>query len=335
MTAPTDPVPRVHLRPAPATPLHRADRLSAELGIDLWFKRDDLTGIALGGNKVRVLEYLLGEAVADGADVIVTGAGAASNWAMLAAVAARTQGLDTHLVYYGDARTAPNLELARWIGAEIRFTGDPDRTSVDRELARLADELRAAGRTPFVIPRGGATATGCLGYLDMVAELQQQESDAGLRIDELWLPVGSCGTAAGIVAGVSHHDAGWRVTGVATSRPADESRARIAELAAAGLERIGSPHAVVEFDVTGDFLGDGYGVPSAAGARAAERAARAEGVLLDPVFGAKAMAGLLSGVESGAVRGTVVHLVSGGAPTFLGDIMSTTHSTLTAPAGVR
>ncbi len=323
MSTSTEAAPRVHLRPAAATPLHRADRLSTELGIDLWFKRDDMTGVALGGNKVRVLEYLLGEALAAGADVIVTGAGPASNWAMLAAVAARTCGLDTELVYYGDERTAPNLELARWIGAGVRFTGEADRTSVDRELDRLADELRAAGRTPFVIPRGGATATGCLGYLGMVPELQDQAFREGLRVDEVWLPVGSCGTAAGIVAGVSHHDAGWRVTGVATSRSADESRARIADLAAAALARVGSDRDVVDFAVTGEFIGAGYGITSAAGTAAAERVARAEGVLLDPVFGAKSMAGLLAAVEAGTVAGTVVHLISGGAPTFLGDIMTT------------
>ena len=243
---------------------------------------------------------------------------------MLAAVAARTCGLDTELVYYGDERSAPNLELARWIGAGVRFTGDDDRQSVDRELVRLADDLRAAGRTPFVIPRGGATATGCLGYLHMVEELQTQAFGEGIRIDEVWLPVGSCGTAAGIVAGVSHHDTGWRVTGVATSRSADESRARIAELAGAALARVGSGSEVVDFGVTGDFLGPGYGVTSAAGTAAAERVARAEGVLLDPVFGAKAMAGLLAAAEAGTVTGTVVHLISGGAPTFLGDLMTTT-----------
>ena len=302
------------------TPIEPAPRLSAEIGVDVWFKRDDLTGLGLGGNKVRGLEYLLGDALERGSDCLVTGAGPQSNWAMLAALAARRCGLDPFLVYYGPP-VAPggNLMLAELVGAEVHFTGELDRSSVDSGLEKLRGALTAAGRRPYVVPRGGATALGAFGYLLAAVELDGQLGDAGLRPSLLWLATGSCGTQAGLVAAAPVLRIPYRVVGVTVSRPRDECVERIASLAAGAAVLHGGEHAVPqEVTVLDGYLGPGYGHPSAAGAEAARLVARTEGVFLDPVFGAKAMAALVDAALAGRVDGPVVFLVTGGAPTLFG-----------------
>jgi D-cysteine desulfhydrase len=310
-------LPRLPLVLAP-TPLAPAPRLSEAVGVEVWFKRDDLTGRGLGGNKVRTLEYLLGDATAKGCDALVTGAGPQSNWAMLAALSARTAGLSPHLVFYGDPPQASgNLLLTQATGAAIRYTGELDRSSVDSMLSKVADELAAVGRSPYVVPRGGATPLGCLGYLRATAELLRQLPEVGLDPAELWVPTGSGGTQAGLLAGT--HRSGWDIEliGVATSRTPEESQVRVRELASATLELLGAGDtALAASRVLGGFLGDGYGKASPEGDAAAELVARTEGVFLDPVFGAKAMAALLAEARMGMVRGPVIFLVTGGAPTL-------------------
>jgi D-cysteine desulfhydrase len=308
-------LPRIRLATLP-TPLQPAPRLSAAVGVEIWLKRDDLTGLGLGGNKVRGLEFLLADALAQGCDTVVTGGGPGSNWAMLAALAARTRGLDTVLVCYGDPVPAVgNMALATAVGAEIRFTGDTDRTSVDTGVAAVAEQLWSAGRTPYPLGRGGATAVGALGYLTAAREIAVQLADAGCAPSAIWLATGSCGTQAGLVAG-----AGWQrlcpVVGVTVSRPADECGARVAAVSHAAAELAGVPPPGGTPIVVDGHIGPGYGKRSAEGDAAAELVARTEGVFLDPIFAAKAMAGLLAAVERGEVEGPVVFLVTGGAPTL-------------------
>ena len=158
------------------TPLHRAPRLSGELGVELYFKRDDLTGAGLGGNKLRGLEYLVADALAQGCDSLVTGAGPQSNWTMLAALACLRYGIEPHIVCYGTApgRAEGNLRLHRWLGTRVRFTGAAERSSVDAGIEAITAELRAAGRRPCPVPRGGATPLGALGYLRASQELAGQ-----------------------------------------------------------------------------------------------------------------------------------------------------------------
>jgi D-cysteine desulfhydrase len=309
-------LPRSPLATLP-TPLHPAPRLSEAIGVEVWFKRDDLTGFGLGGNKVRGLEYLMGDALAAGCDCLVTGAGPQSNWAMLAALAARRSGLDPHLVFYGSpVPPAGNLLLDEVIGAEVHYTGDPDRTSVDAGIEALAEKLRAAGHRPYVLPRGGATVLGSAGYLRASVELAGQLADAGLIPTQLWLATGSCGTQAGLVAGARWLRAPYRVTGVSVSRPVAECTDRVSALAEGAAELLGLPRAgptgTTDVIVLGGHIGPGYGTPSADGSAAAELVARTEGVFLDPVFAAKAMAALIETVPIGPV----VFLVSGGAPTL-------------------
>lgn len=307
--------PRIRLGTLP-TPLLPAPRLSAAVGVEIWFKRDDLTGLGLGGNKVRGLEFLLADALERGCDTLVTGGGPGSNWAMLAALAARTRGLDTVLVCYGDpVPPVGNMHLATTIGADIQFTGDENRASVDSGVAAAADELRAAGHTPYPMGRGGATAVGALGYLTAARELAGQLADAGCVPTATWLATGSCGTQAGLVAGAAWQGLG-PVVGVTVSRPAEECVERVTTIARAAADLAGVPAPDGPPTVVDGHIGPGYGKRSPEGDAAAELVARTEGVFLDPIFGAKAMAGLLAAVRRGEVAGPVVFLVTGGAPTL-------------------
>lgn len=332
---------RVELAQLP-TPLHLAPRLSEELGVPVWLKRDDLTGIGLGGNKVRALEYLLADALADGCDCLVTGSGAQSNWTMLAALTATRCGLDPFVVCYGDsAADRGNLLLHRQIGTTISFTGDPERSSVDSAMEELASELRNRGRRPYVAPRGGATPVGALGYLRASFELSAQLAEPTDPPTALWLAAGSGGTCAGLVAGLALGSTSCAIVGVTVSRPVDDITAQVGRLAAGALDLVGafayqgrrhaevgggvsSPQvgkAEIVVDIRDGWIGPGYGLASAAGDRAAALLARTESVFLDPVFGAKAMAALIEAARSGQVTQPVAFLVSGGAPTlFAGSV---------------
>lgn len=310
-------LPRVRLTTLP-TPLQPAPRLSAELGAEIWFKRDDLTGIGLGGNKLRVLEFLLGDGLDRGCDVLVTGSGPQSNWALLAALAARRCGLEAHLCFYGapPAAAEGNLLLQHLTKAHVSWTGDPDRASVDKMLEEIGTRLREEGRRPLVLPRGGATGRGSVGYAVAADEIADQAAEQGLGPVTVWLATGSCGTQAGMLLG----RAGGRLTavvGVTVSRPQEECRERVHQLSAEAAVLLGLDRPRREdVDVRGGWAGHGYGIPSPVGAQAQELVARTEGVLLDPVFGAKAMAALIEAARGGRLTGPVVFLVTGGAPTL-------------------
>ena len=330
---------RVDLVIAP-TPLHRALRLSHELGVELLFKRDDLTGAGLGGNKLRGLEFLIADALARGCDSLVTGAGPQSNWTMLAALACLRYEIEPHVVCYGSgeqhqaSRAEGNMRLHRWLGVDVRFTGAAERSSVDAGIAAVTAELRAAGRRPYPVPRGGATPLGALGYVRASEELAAQLAALDEPPTGLWLATGSCGTQAGLLAGAALTGAPYQVVGVTVSRPASECASRIRELAAdaASLGGIGAD--IPEPDVRDGWTGPGYGVASAAGQAAARLVAVTEGGFLDPGFGAKAMAALIAECRAGRVHGPIVFLVSGGAPTlFAGPAAAGRRSTRQHPAG--
>jgi D-cysteine desulfhydrase len=324
--------PRVDLVLGP-TPLHPAPRLSRELGVPVLFKRDDLTGRGLGGNKLRGLEYILADALGQGCDCLVTGAGPQSNWTMLAALSCLRCQIEPHVVCYGTEEASGgktsegNMRLHRWLGVDVRFTGSPDRSSVDAGIEAAGAELRAAGRHPYLVPRGGATPLGALGYVRASTELAAQLAALGEQPAGLWLAAGSCGTQAGLQAGAALTDAPYRVRGVTVSRPVPECLTRVRALAAdaaalavgegaAGEGAAGEGAAISEPEVLGGWIGPGYGVPSAEGQAAARLVAEAEGVFLDPVFGAKAMAALIAECRAERVRGPQIFLVGGGAPTL-------------------
>jgi 1-aminocyclopropane-1-carboxylate deaminase/D-cysteine desulfhydrase-like pyridoxal-dependent ACC family enzyme len=279
------------------TPLVEARRLAAALGSGpLLVKRDDLTGFAFGGNKARPLEFLVAAATAAGADTLLTGGAASSNFCAAAAAAARRAELRCELVIAGQpAPPGPALALALSWGATVRWTGAPERDSVDAGLPEAAAELAARGRRPYLIPRGGATALGAIGYALAAAELHEQLADRGVRAAAVIVPVGSGGTLAGLLAGSVLLGRRWRLIGCSVSRPPEAVARRVTALASHCLSLIGEAEGaradIEAADVTiADARGRGHGVPSAEGIMAAEQAIRAEGLMVDPVYTAKALA---------------------------------------------
>jgi len=318
-------LPRVALATLP-TPLLAAPRLSEAVGVEVWIKRDDLTGLLLGGNKARKLEFLCGEALAQAADTLVTGGGAGSNHVQLTAAATARLGLGCVVVCYGEPPTSEplGLRLTRRLGAEVVFTGSAERASVDVRLDEVAAKLTADGRHPYVIPRGGASATGAVGYAVAAVELAEQLEANGFGSATVLLSTGSCGTQAGLVAGASISEeppVRLAVVGVPVSRPPEECVERIARLATGCAERVGSDRVFTADDVEllGGYLGPGYGQASPEGDEAAGLALRTEGLVLDPVFTAKAMAALLAEGRAGRLghNGPVVFLHTGGTPAAL------------------
>jgi D-cysteine desulfhydrase len=310
-------LPRLRMAALP-TPLQHAPRLSKELGVDVLVKRDDLTGLGVGGNKVRKLEYLVADALARGADTLVTGGGPQSNHVALTALAAQRAGLSTHLVFYGNptgATPAGNAVLYALAGAAVTYTGDDERSSVDVTLEQVAADLRRAGRQPYVIPRGGATALGCVGYVRASLELVAQLAELALTPASVVVATGSCGTQAGLEVGAGWLQAPFRIVGVTVSRPRTECVARIRSLASACAELLGLRIGPVEPEVLDGYLGPGYGRRSPGGQAAMRLLVRTEGLLLDPVFTAKAMAALVDLARDG--EGPMVFWHTGGAATAL------------------
>ena len=286
------------------TPLHPLPRLSAHLGgPQLWIKRDDLTGFALGGNKVRKLEFYLGAARADGADVLLTTGGHQSNHARITAAAAARAGLDCVLVLSGGtpASYTGNLALDRLFGAEVRFVATREERAPT--LQALAEELRRAGRRPLVIPLGASTPLGAFGYVEAVREAARQFHALGVMPRVIVHGSSSGGTQAGLVLGCRVAGLATRVLGVS----ADETRADLTRLVAGILGPLAEllevpvppPEAI---EVLDDYVGPGYGIPTAASDEATRLFARLEGIALDATYGAKAAAGLVDLVRQHAVR---------------------------------
>jgi 1-aminocyclopropane-1-carboxylate deaminase/D-cysteine desulfhydrase-like pyridoxal-dependent ACC family enzyme len=299
-------LPRFPLAVLP-TPLVQARRLP------LWVKRDDLTGFAGAGHKARPLEFLVGAALAEGCDVLVTGGGPGSNFAPAAAAAASAAGIGCELVLYGDEPSTlhPNLALALACGASVRYTGDPDRARVDTAVVEVAAELRAAGRRPYAVPRGGAVATGTAGMVAATEELAGQLAAESVEPEVVVIASGSGTTCAGLAVGAAVCGAGWRVVGASVSRPVDRAAGEIAALAARCADLLGVPPPRAGGLELVDARGPGFGVASEAGERAAAVALRAEGLLLDPVYTAKAFAVVLDLLDAGTA-GPVLFWHTGG-----------------------
>ncbi|MCC6728656.1 MAG: pyridoxal-phosphate dependent enzyme [Chthonomonadales bacterium] len=303
------------------TPLHRLERLSASAGADVWAKRDDLTGYALGGNKVRKAEYLLADALEQGATAVITAGALQSNHARVVAVASSRCGLSCHLVLSGPAG-APvvgNLALDRLAGAAVHRVD----TSAEREvrMADLAEQLRRAGERPYTIPVGGSNWMGAQGYAAAAAELAAQLAALPEAPTRVLFATSSGGTAAGLAAGRAATGARFGLLGVRVDRDPD-AEAAILGVARVLAERLGAAAPIAAGDIALEegFVGEGYGVPSAEGQAAVERLWREEGLLLDPVYTAKAIAGLLALAARGAFAGErVVFLHTGGGPALVAE----------------
>jgi D-cysteine desulfhydrase family pyridoxal phosphate-dependent enzyme len=315
-----DEIPRIPLAHLP-TPLEPAPRLGAAIGLPrLWVKRDDNTGLALGGNKARKLEYLMAEAREQRADLVMTTGGIQSNHARMTAAAARRLGMGSVLFLCEPApdRTQGNLLLDRLLGAEIRFLPDLSLGEMNREMAAAAEGFRAEGRRPYIIPVGGSTALGCLGYVRAVRELAEQLDAAGERLDAMTVAVGSTGTFAGILLGRDLFLPDTRVYGISVAPPAAVGARRCAAIAAEAAGLIGAAvrEGIESPPVYDDWLGPAYGVPTPEGLEVIRTAARTEGLLLDPVYTGKALAGTRGLAERGALKPeeTVLFWHTGGAP---------------------
>ena len=291
------------------TPVQRLENISRLLGTQVYVKRDDLTGLGLGGNKVRKLEYLLADAKAQGAEVVFTTGGAQSNHAMLTAAAARKLGMTPILILKKRGVTARqgNQLLEHLMGVDVRFMDTDDYADIYAEMDRVG---RALGKPYYKIPCGGSNALGTLGYVDCAREIRDQ----GLHFDYLICAEGSGGTMAGLALGSKLYLPGTRVTGMMVdSDPFEEITVQLMREAAALLGADVQVSAE-DFDLR-DLCGPGYAIPSQEGNAAVAMMAENEGLFLDPVYTGKAFAGLIAMAREGAFKPTdrVLFLHSGGA----------------------
>ena len=285
--------------------------------VNLWIKRDDQTGLAGGGNKTRKLEFLIADALAQGADTILTAGAVQSNHCRQTAAAAAKAGLACHLVLSGQPpqEMNGNLLLDSLLGANLHWTTREQRLET---LAGLADDLRAAGRHPYAITYGGSDPVGAAGYALAIEELRDQCAQADLKPDALVFASSSGGTQAGLLAGA--WALGWDVPilGISVDETEASLQALVGDLATRTAEHLGCPHTFepCEVRVNAQYLGGGYAVMGALERDAITQLARSEGIFLDPVYTGRAFGGLLDIVRHGgfAAGQNVIFWHTGGAP---------------------
>jgi L-cysteate sulfo-lyase len=312
--------PRERLAHLP-TPLEPMPRLTRELGGPaLWVKRDDCTGLGIGGNKTRKLEYVLADALARGADTIVTVGAIQTNHGRQTAAAAARLGLRCVLVMsnrVGRETTSylesGNVLLDRLFGARIEIR--PPETDLGAAMEEIADGVRRDGGRPYLLPVGASNALGSLGYVGCALEIRDQDASARLDVSRVVTASGSAGTQAGLLVGLE--DSGIPVTGICVSRSGEEQEDKVHALAGETADLLGVPAVARDRVVAlGEYVGEGYGVPTEAMVEAVSLVARTEGMLLDPVYSGKAMAGLIDLIRQGRIgpEETVVFVHTGGIP---------------------
>jgi len=291
------------------TPVQKLDNISRLLGAEIYIKRDDMTGIGLGGNKVRKLEYLLADAKTQGAEVVFTTGGAQSNHAMLTAAAAKKLGMEPILILKkkGVTERQGNLLLEHLMGVDVRFMDTNDYADIYAEMDRVGAEI---GKPYYKIPCGGSNALGTLGYVDCVREIRDQ----GMTFDHIICAEGSGGTMAGLALGAKLYMPGARVTGMMVDTDPFETITLRLMREAAGLLGEHIALSADDFDLR-DLCGPGYAIPSKEGDAAVRLMAETEGLFLDPVYTGKAFAGLVAMAKEGKFKpdDRVLFLHSGGA----------------------
>ena len=320
MSAVLDQFPRHRFAVLP-TPFEHLPNLSADLDEEIWSERDDCTCFALGGNKVRKLEFLLADAIAKGADTIVTAGGTQSNHVRQTAAAATKMGLSCACVLERVRtddlyETNGNALLDHLFGAEPHFIDLG--ADIDGAMASLCDDLSAGGRTVYQVPVGGSNPLGSLGYVDCAWELATQFRDADVHPSAIVHASGSAGTQAGLLVGLALAGLEIDVIGMCVSRGGDAQQTKVSELVDALCAFVGRPDLadVIEVRCDGAYVGSGYGIGTPEMSDAVKRVARTEGVFLDPVYTGKAMAGLIDYAKTGKFEGAgpIVFLHTGGAP---------------------
>jgi len=313
---------RVSLAHLP-TPLEHLPRLSEHLGgPDIYVKRDDCTGLATGGNKTRKLEFSMGEAVEQGADTIITVGAIQSNHVRQTAAAACKLGMACEVLLEHRIghptktyTTSGNVFLDRIFGANLREY--PGGTDFDVEMDAVAAEVRANGGTPYIIPGGASNTVGALGYVGCGIELLEQFSEQGLTIDHLVTATGSAGTHAGLAVGLRGSGSDLPILGIGVNAPQDVQEERVYDLAVETADLVGAPGCVAREDIIADcnYIGPGYGEPTESMNEAVLMLARFEGLLFDPVYSGKALAGMIDYVRQGRfIKGQkIVFLHTGGS----------------------
>ena len=319
--------PRIKLAHLP-TPLEAMERLSKHLGGPrLWIKRDDCTGLSTGGNKTRKLEFLMGDAMRQGADTVITQGATQSNHARQTAAAAAKLGFECHILLEDRTGFATreytqngNVLLDHLHGAHV--SKRPAGADMNAEMEAVARDLRAKGKKPYIIPGGGSNTTGALGYANCALELVAQANELNLRIDHIVQATGSTGTQAGLVAGLCAIHANIPVLGISVRAPKEKQEEAVFALAEKTAELVGAPGAVKREHIAAnsDYVGQGYGIPTEGMIEAVTMLAQHEGILLDPVYTGKGMAGLIDLVRKGTFEkeSNVVFLHTGGSVGLFG-----------------
>jgi L-cysteate sulfo-lyase len=319
--------PRIRITHGP-TPLEFMPRLTEALGgPNLYIKRDDCTGLATGGNKTRKLEFLVADALSKKADTLITQGATQSNHARQTAAIAAKLGLACHILLedrtgsrVDEYKRSGNVFLDHLYGAHVQEL--PGGADMNAAMEKLAAELRAQGRMPYIIPGGGSNPIGALGYVVCALEMVEQFNDRGLDVACVVHATGSAGTQAGLVAGLQGSRSLIPVLGIGVRAPKDTQENNVYNLAVKTAELLGVPGAVSRESAAAncDYVGGGYGVPTPGMIEAVTLLARLEGILLDPVYSGKGMAGLIDLCRKGHFRKgeNVVFLHTGGAVALYG-----------------
>ena len=314
--------PRLKLAKLP-TPLDRAENLGKSLGnLDLWIKRDDLTGFGLGGNKVRSLEYLAADAMKKNSNILITGGSPGSNHVRTTMAVAAHLGLKGVAVLSGTRPSTKNgnLLLDQLLGAKLIFTGDENRSNIDDFIEDEVKRLQSLDERPYLIRRGGVSSLGCIGYVSAAMEICSQLQNLNLKPDILLCATGCGVTQAGLLVGFKLMGLNCKIYGITVSRTRDECIAQIKQLIGETEETLGLNSKVPSNDifVFDEYIGDGYTMPTSKGIEAIHLVAQTEGIFLDPIYTGKAMAGLTDLVKKGHIGldQKVIFLHTGGSPSI-------------------
>ncbi len=301
---------RANLLPAPAI-IHKLPRLSSNVGYSVYVLRDDLTGFALGGNKTRKLDYLVGDAVANKADTLVTMK--ASSFSRNAAAAGSACGLDVHVVVVGSESEQNPASQAFFKQYDTQLHYAPQEDALPDKYAKVVESLKSQGKVVYELDPGGSDSIGALGYLDAFYQIVDYSRRSGLHLSNIILSTGSTGTQVGLVLGQCESGYDTRILGVSASQKADVQFQRIHKLASATAQMVGIQLDETKILVDDRFIGPGYAIPSEEGRNAVKVFASLEGILLDQVYTGKAAAGLLHYAKNRTFEGdNVLFIHTGG-----------------------
>jgi len=309
------------------TPLQFLKNFTAALkGPNVYMKRDDLSGLTAGGNKTRKLEYIMADAIEQGADTIITCGATQSNHCRLTLAASVKEGLDCVLVleevipgsYHQEANG--NILLYHLLGADITVV--PKGTDMQKEMEKAAEKVRMQGGHPYLIPLGGSNVLGGLGYVDCAHEILGQAREMAVDLDAIVVASGSGATHAGLLAGLNQLDSSIPVIGISVSRNSDDAEGIVWELTESILEELAAPKnlSVRSVRCLDDYVGEGYAIPTPSALESIRQLAKTEGILLDPVYTGKVMAGLVDLAKKGAFNkgDNILFIHTGGLPTVFG-----------------